>query len=91
MGKSNGLHQIMILPIATRETQTKHTTTAPQGLILRHKLDAFAYTYNGLEAKMTGEDRTIFEVEKVEGQYCEVSISHDKDIAQAVALVPSLD
>jgi hypothetical protein len=33
----------------------------------------------------------LFNLNKAEGQYFEVSISHDGDIAQAVAMVPNLN
>jgi hypothetical protein len=32
----------------------------------------------------------VFDLNQVEGQLCEVSISHDNDTAQAVAMVPPM-
>lgn len=89
MGESNGLHQIMILPIGSRESSTKALTTAPTGLLLRHALGS--ESYEGEEVKMEGLKRTVFDIQRVEGQFFEVSITHDNGIAQAIAMVPSLD
>lgn len=101
MGKSNGLHHIMILPVSTPETAANGAiTTAPRGLILRERLQHYSKPEAGLSSgistraerlQLIGPDRPLFDVDEVEGQFCEVSISHDGTIAQAVAMVPAID
>lgn len=39
---------------------------------------------------MDAADPATFNVDALEGQFCEISISHDGDYANAVALVPSM-
>jgi holo-[acyl-carrier protein] synthase len=94
---SNGLHHIMILPISTRSHEAKAFTAPPQGLILRESLRPLlleeATAASGGKAGMgaTGEAGSRFDINAVDGQFCEVSISHDDNFAQAVALVPKID
>jgi len=81
---SNGFHSIMILPIASTPDEG---TTRPQGLILRTKLRE--QPADGVAQRdLDGHTRAQFDVNRVDGQLCEVSISHDTDWATAVAIVP---
>jgi holo-[acyl-carrier protein] synthase len=74
----------MILPIAPKDGEG---TTRPQGLILREKLHDQANT--GTSQQDSSEPtRESFDVNSVDGQLCEVSISHDTHWATAVAIVP---
>jgi holo-[acyl-carrier protein] synthase len=41
------------------------------------------------ESELSGKG-DAFDVDMLEGQLCEISISHDGDFATAVALVPSM-
>ncbi|KAF2019301.1 hypothetical protein BU24DRAFT_458991 [Aaosphaeria arxii CBS 175.79] len=86
LGKSNGLHSIMILP-SNSSSQQKG---GPQGLILRHRLPSRPPHPSDATSSSTELERTVFNIEDVEGQFCEVSITHDGQYAQAVALVPSV-
>jgi holo-[acyl-carrier protein] synthase len=77
----------MILPIAPNNGEG---TTRPQGLILREKLR------NHADAGVSQQDPSAhthesFDVNSVDGQLCEVSISHDTHWATAVAIVPIVD
>ncbi|KAF2002246.1 hypothetical protein P154DRAFT_462745 [Amniculicola lignicola CBS 123094] len=83
LGSTNGLHHIIILPISLTVQGEAHSRI-PQGLILREVLPALG---NGL-AQPNGPS---FDINSVEGQLCEVSITHDDGIAAAVALVPIMD
>jgi len=82
----------MILPVAS-DRQTTHKSAPPQGLILDEELDAH-YT---IVRDFKGPARVLvkkhasgvcFDVDSLDGQLCELSISHDGDFATAVALVP---
>jgi holo-[acyl-carrier protein] synthase len=76
----------MILPIAFTPRH-KHQSVRPQGLILDAPYvstleaeDHVVYTKNTL---------STHNAEDFDGQLCEISISHDGDVATAVALVPT--
>jgi hypothetical protein len=45
---------------------------------------------NGIPVQLRGENRSPFDVNALEGQFCEVSITHDADLAQAIAMVPKV-
>lgn len=59
-------------------------TTRPQALVLRDRLPELSSQHE--DEAMSGE--LDFEVDSLDGQLCEVSISHDTTYATAVALVP---
>ncbi|PVI04533.1 hypothetical protein DM02DRAFT_585818 [Periconia macrospinosa] len=61
----------------------RYSTSRPQGLILRERLT---------ERLISGsESNTTFDVNSVDGQLCEISISHDTDWAVATAIVPTFE
>jgi holo-[acyl-carrier protein] synthase len=86
LGSSNGFHSIIILPIALSKL-TPGATSRPQALILRNRLP---------EPPKPSPQATVnhdisFDIESLDGQLCEVSISHDSKYASAVALVPVVE
>lgn len=80
----------MILPVAPKDHRLDDATSRPQGLILRKKLpeqlDDTAEQRNTQGVVRHGQ----FDIDCIDGQFCEVSISHDSDWATAVAIVPIL-
>jgi holo-[acyl-carrier protein] synthase len=74
----------MILPIAFTLRQ-KHQSVRPQGLILDSPYVS-AFHAESRAINMTNTLPT-YDVEDLNGQLCEISISHDGDFATAVALV----
>jgi holo-[acyl-carrier protein] synthase len=85
-GKSNGLHHIMVIPASSNGT-----SSAPIGLVLRNPLHPLLTDpEKGIRVQLRGADRSIFHVNTVEGQFCEISITHDAGIAQAVAMMPTI-
>jgi hypothetical protein len=82
----------MILPVIA-PTDRNHLSTRPQGLILDK-----AYRNAPLLAKDPTDTgsvrkthvRTHIDVNGLNGQLCEISISHDSGFATAVAIVPSM-
>ncbi|KAF2684375.1 hypothetical protein K458DRAFT_388842 [Lentithecium fluviatile CBS 122367] len=91
LGSSNGFHSIMILPVASSDHRPDEITTRPRGLILRERLRE--RMEDGLEPSETQRHShpAQFDINSVDGQLCEVSISHDSDWATAVAIVPVVD
>lgn len=77
---TRGLKHIIILPV-TRVAQEEHQSQRPEALILHEALP---------EPKSKVAENAVFDVESLEGQLCEISISHEEDYATAVALVPSI-
>lgn len=85
----------MILPISTAETAAAGaSSSAPKGIILREELHPYL---TGREApkssghvRFVGAKRSYFKIDDVDGQFCEVSISHDEKLATAVAMVPHI-
>jgi holo-[acyl-carrier protein] synthase len=81
----------VILPIAL-PTSLEHQSSRPQGLILDTPYRPTPATDGSLDVR-AGSTRLIEEmstiVDDLDGQLCEISISHDGDFATAVALVPS--
>lgn len=76
----------MVIPASSNGT-----SSAPMGLVLREPLHPlFTDPENGVYVRLRGADRSSFDVDTVEGQFCEISITHDADIAQAVAMVPTV-
>ena len=74
----------MILPITSPPATG---ASRPQGLILREKLHEQPDD-DSAQQDARGHAVTLFDVNSVDGQLCEVSISHDTDWATAVAVVP---
>lgn len=72
----------MILPLTVLDRK-EHQSVRPQGLVLREALEE-------LERPVGKAKQVAFDVEALEGQLCEISISHDGDFASSVALVPSM-
>lgn len=71
----------MILPIAAQDRK-EHQSSRPQGLILHEALPEPEKAENATHA--------TFDTNVLDGQLCEISITHDGDYASAVALVPSM-
>lgn len=74
---TRGFHQIMILPINAPEPG-KHQSSSPQALVLDQAFEELENSTT--EGKVN--------VDNLEGQLCEISISHDGGFATAVALAP---
>jgi hypothetical protein len=70
---------------------SNNTTSAPRGLVLREPLHPLLIDpEKKIRVRLCGTDRSLFDVNTVEGQFCEISITHDADIAQAIAMVPTI-
>ncbi|OAL03388.1 hypothetical protein IQ06DRAFT_302387 [Phaeosphaeriaceae sp. SRC1lsM3a] len=86
-----GFQNIVILPV-TSSSRLEHQSSRPQGLILD---GPYASTTPTGQAFDTGQDvelrhggGSLPNIADLDGQLCEISISHDGDFATAVALVP---
>lgn len=77
---TRGLKHIIILPV-TEVAREEHQSQRPQGLILHE-----AFPEPGSKAA----EEAVFDMESLDGQLCEISISHEEEYATAVALVPSM-
>ncbi|KAF1980043.1 hypothetical protein BU23DRAFT_421501, partial [Bimuria novae-zelandiae CBS 107.79] len=86
LGASNGFHHIIILPFASSKASPE-ATSRPQALILR---DRFCEPTRNPPENATSPP-VDFDIESLDGQLCEVSISHDSQYATAVALVPVVE
>jgi holo-[acyl-carrier protein] synthase len=62
-------------------------STAPAGLILHESIPS-RRGGSAPPSREEWEERADFDIDTVEGQMCEVSISHDFELATAVAIVP---
>ncbi|KAH9868818.1 hypothetical protein J1614_007892 [Plenodomus biglobosus] len=86
---SRGFQQIMILPIASRD---ELQSARPQALIL----DTLYGTPEASEPGVAQEKPLVREIltgnmpGSLNGQICEISISHDSEYATAVAIVPEI-
>ncbi|KZM20622.1 Holo-[acyl-carrier-protein] synthase [Ascochyta rabiei] len=78
---TTGFKHIMILPVTTLD-HSEHQSQRPQGLILHEALPELE--------KLEAAKQAAFNVEALDGQLCEISITHDGDFASAVALVPGM-
>ncbi|KAH7359556.1 hypothetical protein BKA66DRAFT_472773 [Pyrenochaeta sp. MPI-SDFR-AT-0127] len=92
---ARGFQQIIILPIASLH-RDEHQSSPPRGLILDKVYDE-VFEKSGTataedEEEVGREDaiRTPVYLNELEGQLCEISISHDGGFATAVAIVPSV-
>jgi holo-[acyl-carrier protein] synthase len=74
----------MILPV-TSVDRSEHQSARPQGLILDKVYD----TESSDDAPVVASTRV--DVSELDGQLCEISISHDGDFATAVAIVPVVE
>ncbi|KAJ5057993.1 hypothetical protein J3E72DRAFT_159085, partial [Bipolaris maydis] len=88
---SRGFQQIIILPI-TSLNRNEHQSSRPQGLILDEVYKTQALPTDSMGASLGDKGRSplLLNVHELEGQLCEISISHDGDFATAVAIVPSM-
>lgn len=77
----------MILPIHVLEGTAPEASVRPQGLVLREPIPP--YPVGSSSSQQAGTERARFDINTVQGQLCEVSISHDWNLATAVAIVPS--
>jgi holo-[acyl-carrier protein] synthase len=85
-------HHIMILPVASTG-RTTHKSVPPRGLILDKEFSTPNTSASDSEGPALGpmeKDASGIpvDVNSLDGQLCEISISHDGDFATAVALVP---
>ncbi|KAF2475629.1 uncharacterized protein BDR25DRAFT_339686 [Lindgomyces ingoldianus] len=92
MGLSNGHHKIMILP-ESGDRYEHGASFAPKGLILHELITSYHPSKDLDPEKREGvwyktTRRHHFDANEVDGQFCEVSISHDERFATAVAMVP---
>ncbi|KAH6872439.1 hypothetical protein BKA58DRAFT_145730 [Alternaria rosae] len=77
-----GFKHIMILPVSTVD-RSKHQSLRPQGLILDMVYEDFEPSWVAPDGKVG-----LIDMSEIDGQLCEISISHDGDYATAVAIVP---
>ncbi|CAI6337529.1 unnamed protein product [Periconia digitata] len=91
LGTSNGFHSIMILPVSTETGLHSGATSRPQGLILRDRLADPPVFSSKASHPREALRRAEFILESIDGQFCEISISHDTDWAVASAIAPTLD
>jgi holo-[acyl-carrier protein] synthase len=83
---SNGFHNIIILPIHMSKDTSSGLSTAPAGLVLDEWIPS--RQVGSAPSREEWEERADFDINTLEGQFCEVSISHDFEVATAVAIVP---
>jgi holo-[acyl-carrier protein] synthase len=92
-GNARGFKHIMVLPV-TPVDHDKHQSSRPQGLILDKVYEPYAPAPSDVEGSVDARAAiqhvmsTLIDVSKLDGQLCEISISHDGDYATAVAIVP---
>lgn len=83
----------MILPI-TSHPSAEHQSSRPQGLVLDKpyiSTPAAHRTCKEREFTNQPDDSSTTSVNDLDGQLCEISISHDGEFATAVALVPNME
>ncbi|KAA8622835.1 4-phosphopantetheinyl transferase superfamily protein [Pyrenophora tritici-repentis] len=96
--KSRGFQHVMILPVTANE-RDRYKSGRPQGLILDEVYTAGAEPEADLvESRGVGtvdegigevaeNSKPLADINELNGQLCEISISHDGDYATAVAIV----
>jgi holo-[acyl-carrier protein] synthase len=86
---SRGFQSIMILPV-TSPAQGGHLSSRPQGLILdgSYKIPVSSARDDSIDMGIVKKVFTYVDVNQLDGQLCELSISHDGNYATAVAIVP---
>lgn len=72
----------MILPVTTVD-RSRHQSLRPEGLILDMVYEDFEPSWVTPDGKVG-----LIDMSEIDGQLCEISISHDGDYATAVAIVP---
>ncbi|KAH6611920.1 hypothetical protein C7974DRAFT_291849, partial [Boeremia exigua] len=77
---TRGFKHIVILPV-TELDRTEHQSRRPEALVLWEALK---------DPERSTAAQESLNVQTLEGQLCEISISHDGDYASAVALVPGM-
>ncbi|KAF2748800.1 hypothetical protein M011DRAFT_476175 [Sporormia fimetaria CBS 119925] len=82
-GKTTQMQRIIILPVGFGNGKPG-SSRRPQGLILREAIPPLSRYLKPYLRSL------VFNLDEMEGQLCEVSITHDGDYAQAVALVPEI-
>ncbi|KAH7382537.1 hypothetical protein DE146DRAFT_636701 [Phaeosphaeria sp. MPI-PUGE-AT-0046c] len=86
-----GFQSIVILPV-TSSSRLEHQSSRPQGLILDSPYASAASAGQTFDARKDLDSRhdgsKAPNIADLDGQLCEISISHDGDFATAVALVP---
>lgn len=80
----------MILPITPLTRKENKATSRPQGLILRERLPERT-TDDSKSYQGDTVDLENFNTDTLDGQFCELSISHDTHWATAVAIVPVME
>ncbi|KAF9693962.1 hypothetical protein EKO04_007982 [Ascochyta lentis] len=78
---TRGFKHVIILPVTSLDCK-EHQSQRPQGLILHEAMPELENS--------GGSEPAPFDLEALEGQLCEISITHDGEFASAVALVPSM-
>ncbi|KAF2125150.1 hypothetical protein P153DRAFT_389998 [Dothidotthia symphoricarpi CBS 119687] len=88
---SRGLHHIVILPVVLPAHNSKNSSP-PQGLILDSLLQDQQKTEDSDGGRDPAENTLSesWDLHHINGQLCEISISHDGGFATAVAIVPSM-
>ena len=86
---ARGFHQIIILPIDSIK-EGKHQSSRPKGLILDEVYEEVNETTSTDDerSRRNVAARNAIHVNELDGQLCEISISHDGDFATAIAIVP---
>lgn len=87
-GQSRGFHRIIILPVSN-STGIEHKSSAPQGLILDKIFEETGHSTQ-CEHPMRMPKMSGVSLSALDGQLCEISISHDGDFATAIAIVPTI-
>ncbi|KAF1913316.1 hypothetical protein BDU57DRAFT_456908 [Ampelomyces quisqualis] len=88
-----GLQSIMILPV-TSSPPAECQSSRPQGLVLDNpyvSTPAAGRVRKKREPATPNDELLPTSVDHLDGQLCEISISHDGDFATAVALVPNTE
>ncbi|KAG9191863.1 holo-[acyl-carrier protein] synthase [Alternaria panax] len=89
---ARGFKHIMILPV-TSVDRSKHQSSRPRGLILDKVYETYTPAPNdpaksdNARVAIQHVMSTLVDVSELDGQLCEISISHDGDFATAVAIV----
>ena len=84
----------MILPVNSDQSKANQPQSQrPRGLILHEPVPPYLpKAATKIRSVMTRKDKGhYFDINEVDGQLCELSITHDGEFAQAVAMVPVMD
>ena len=83
----------MILPI-TSHPSAEHQSSRPQGLVLDKPYTSTPAPDRTCKERVSTkqpDESSRTSVNDLDGQLCEISISHDGEFATAVALVPNME